>query len=88
MKIKDNFLLREIAGIHVIVPIGERVIDFKGMMMLNEFGTFIWNELQSDRSFDDILDTIMENYEIDAETARKDLEEFLERIRKNGALEE
>ena len=88
MRIKSGFLLREIAGTHIVVPIGERVIDFKGMMMLNDLGEFIWEELQNDRTFDDILDSILESYEVDTDTARADLEEFLVRMRKNGALEE
>jgi len=88
MRIKENFLLREIAGTFIVVPIGERVIDFKGMMMLNELGSFIWNEMQNERTFDDIYSAIMDNYDIDADTAKTDLEEFLARVRKNGALEE
>jgi len=88
MKIKNGFLLREIAGTNVVVPIGERVIEFKGMMTLNELGLFIWNELQNERTFDEILVSILEDYDIDADTAKADLDDFLERVRKNGALEE
>jgi len=88
MKIKDSFLLREIAGTHIVVPVGERVIDFKGMMTLNEIGAFIWEQLQDEHTFDDVLDAILECYEIDADTAKADLEGFLEQTRKNGALDE
>ena len=88
MKIKDGFLLREIAGTNVVVPIGERVIEFKGMMILNEHGLFVWNMLQDDYTFGEVLASILDEYDIDADTAKADLEEFLARVRKNGALEE
>ena len=88
MKIKDGFLLREIAGTQIVVPIAERVIEFKGMMTLNDHGLFVWNMLQNECTFDDILNSILDEYDIDDETAKADLEEFLAHIRKNGALDE
>ena len=88
MKINSGYLLREIAGTHVVVPVGERVIEFKGMMTLNETGIFIWEKLQVESSFDDTLDLILDSYDVDADTAKADLEEFLSLARKNGVLEE
>jgi len=88
MKIKEGFLLREIAGTQVVVPIGERVIEFKGMMTLNDHGLFVWNLLQNDCTFDEILNSILDEYDVDAPTAKDDLEEFLAHVRKNGALDE
>ena len=88
MKIKNGFLLREIAGTNVVVPIGERVIEFKGMMTLNELGLFIWNELQNERTFDEVLSSIVDAYDVDSDIASADLNEFLTNVRKNGALDE
>jgi len=88
MKIKDGFLLREIAGTQIVVPIAERVIEFKGMMTLNDHGLFVWNMLQNECTFEDILKSILEEYDVDVETAKADLEEFLAHVRKNGALVE
>jgi len=88
MKIKDGFLLREIAGTQVVVPIAERVIDFKGMMVLNDHGLFVWNKLQNECTFDDLLNSILDEYDVDIETATSDLEDFLAHVRKNGALDE
>ena len=88
MKIKSDFLLREIAGVKIIVPVGSRVIDFKGLIMINELGAFIWDKLQVECTFDVVLDSILDNYEIDTDIAKTDLEEFLTMVRKNGALDE
>jgi len=86
MKVKDGFLLREIAGTNIIVPIGERVIDFKGLMAINELGRYIWEKLQIECTFDEILSAILDEYDIDVESAKADLEDFLARLNKNGAL--
>jgi len=86
MKIKDGFLLRKVAGTDIVVPIGGRVIDFKGMMALNELGRFIWEALQSECTFDELISAVLENYDVDADTAKTDIKDFLTLIRKNGAL--
>lgn len=88
MKIKSGFLLREIAGTKVIIPIGERVIEFKGMLMPNETGSFIWDKLIIGVSYDDLLLMILEEYDVDKNTAKIDLDEFLTDVRRIGAIEE
>ena len=88
MKIKNGFVLREIAGSSVIIPVGERVITFKGMLMPNETGSFIWQKLMSDITYDDLLSAILDEYEVDETTARADLDGFLAEARDIGAIEE
>jgi hypothetical protein len=88
MKIKDGYLLREIADCCIVVPIGERVIDFKGMMTLNETGAFLWKNLSNDISHEQLLQNFIEEYEVDKETAKTDLHDFLCVARKNGVLDE
>jgi hypothetical protein len=88
MKVKKGFLLREIGDSHIIVPIGERVIEFKGLMTLNDTGCFIWQCLANDISYEQLLSSVLEEYAIDQSTARADLDEFLNAARESGALEE
>jgi len=45
MKIKNNLILREIAGSWIIVPVAEMVVEFNGLMNLNETGAFLWKKL-------------------------------------------
>ena len=40
MKIKDGFILRTVADSCIVVPVGERSIDFSGVITLNEVGAF------------------------------------------------
>ncbi len=88
MRIKEGYLVREIADCHIVVPIGDRVIDFKGIMTLNDTGYFIWKCLSEDIAYAQLLSAILDEYEIDEATARADLDEFLEDARQNGVLEE
>jgi len=87
MKIKGGFLLREIAGTQIVVPIGERVIDFKGMMILNDVSATVWSFMSEDRTFDDILGFILETYEVDRLTAKGDLTRLIEQMEESGVLE-
>ena len=42
MKVKEDFLLREVAGCYVVVPVGKATVDFNGMLNLNDTGAFLW----------------------------------------------
>ena len=86
MKIKDGYLLRTIADTHIVVPVAERVIEFKGMMILNDVSANIWEFMADDREYDDILAFILSTYEVDRETAQKDLDALLKRMEESGVL--
>lgn len=88
MKIKKGYMVRDIADTHIVVPVGERVIDFKGIMTLNETGYFLWNKLTDGISYDDLLKALLDEFEVDEATARADLDEFLGVARENGVIEE
>ena len=88
MKIKSGYLVREIAGCHIVVPVGGRVIDFKGIMTLNNSGHFLWEHMANDITRNELLTFMLAEYEIDEATARNDMEEFLATARDSGVLEE
>lgn len=77
MRIKDGFMLREIAGSWVVVPLGARVVEFNGLISLTETSAFIWRLMEQGLSNDEILQKILADYDIDEETARQDIDEFV-----------
>ena len=87
MKVQKEFVLREIAGDYVIIPTGKTVLTFNGLITVNEVGADLWKMLQSDVSFDDLLEGILEIYDVEEETAREDIEEFLDTLVKGGILD-
>ena len=80
MKIKDGYLLRNIADEWIIVPIGARIHDFNGLMTVNETGAFLWCALVDGCSQDDLINALMSEYDVDIETAESDVQEFIDSL--------
>lgn len=87
MKIKKDFVLREIAGEYVIIPTGKTVRTFNGLITVNEVGAELWKMLQSEVNFDELLQGILSEYDVDEETAREDIQEFLDTLTEGGILD-
>lgn len=88
MKIDKNFVLREIAGEYIIIPTGRTALEFNGLITVNEVGMELWKMLQEDVTFDDLLNGILEEYDVDENAAREDIQEFLDRLVKGEILTE
>lgn len=86
MKIEKEFILREIAGDYVIVPVGEAAVQFNGMITVNETGAVLWRCLQEETDTDRMVEALTEEYDVDEETARQDVEEFTAMLKENGIL--
>lgn len=87
MKVDKEFVLREIAGDYVIIPIGRTVLSFNGLITVNEIGAFLWNLLQEDVTKEELVAKVLNEYEVDEETAREDIQEFLDTLVSGGILE-
>ena len=87
MKIKQGFILRNVAGNNVVVPVGEATIDFNGMMSLNETGAFLFEKMIEGTTKEQLIEQLMSQYEIDADTAKNDVEEFIEKVKKENLFE-
>lgn len=86
MKLKNGFVVREVAGKTVAVSVGGGA--FRGMITLNGTAAFLWDALQSDTNEDALATKLTEAYEIDEVTAKKDVSVFLHKLRKAGLLDE
>lgn len=87
MKVKEGFLLREVAGKTIVVPVGSE-LNFSGMISLNETGSFLWNCLTDTTTEEELLTKLMNEYDIDCEAAKADIDEFLEKLKKLDILED
>ena len=88
MKIKDDFITRTIAGETVVVPTGEAAVRLNGMLTLNETGAFIWNFLQEAHTKEELLASMLEEFDVDEADARADIEGFTGTLLEQGILEE
>ncbi|MCQ2492824.1 MAG: PqqD family protein [Lachnospiraceae bacterium] len=88
MKINGEFVVREIAGEYLLIPVGEVALDVHGMISVTESGRLLWDELKSGCTFAQLVETILGEYDVNQETAETDVREFLEKLRKIGILTE
>lgn len=88
MKIKGGFVLREIVGEQIVMPTGENINKFGGALVLNEVSAFIWQKLQQPVAREDLLDMILSEFEVDRDTASRDLDELLDKLARYDLLEE
>lgn len=88
MKINGKFVKREVLGDFILVPVGQTALEFSGMITVNEAGLFIWNLLEQEKSEDEIVAALMEEYEVEPETAREDYRAFLQTLIQNKFVSE
>lgn len=80
--------MREIAGDYIIIPTGTTVLNFNGLITVNEVGIEIWKMLQNEVTFDEIVAGILAEYEVEEAIAREDIREFLDALMEGAILEE
>ena len=82
--IKHGYIVRENAGEYIAVPVDSSC--GKNIVILNPVSILLWQELQSEKTFDELLDSILKNYAISKEEAEKDLKDFLLQLDENGLV--
>lgn len=88
MKIKEGFMLREVAGSYVVVAVGTRSEEFNGMVNLNSTGAFLWKCLEKGGDKESLTQALLDEYEVSEELAAKDVERFLDIVTTNHFAEE
>lgn len=87
MRIKKDFVLRNVAGADVVLPLGAASVDFNGLLKLNESSVLLWKALEQDTDLDGLVAVLTSEYDVDPATARRDIEAFLARLDQIGCLE-
>lgn len=88
MKIKGDFVLREVMGQSVAVPVGETSKNFHGMIKLNASGAEIWKDLEKGLTKEQIAQRIVEQYDaIEMDEALLKVETFLTKLQDAGIIE-
>lgn len=80
MKIKDGFILREVAGSYIVVAVGDAVKTFNGVITLNETSAFLWNVLIKGATEEELVNALLGEYEVEKETAEKGVKAFINRL--------
>ena len=85
MKIKEGFLLRQVAGQTVVLPTGGD-LDLNVMITLNDTGAFLWKQLENDNDEAGLVAALLAEYDVDADTAQKCVAAFVQKLNDNGFL--
>ena len=88
MKIKRGFVLQQVSGSYVACATGKLTRQFSGVVRMNEVGAFIWKLLSANVTESQIVDKVVEAYNIEKEIAERDVSAFLASLRSEGILEE
>ncbi|MDD6644293.1 MAG: PqqD family protein [Faecousia sp.] len=86
MKIKLDFVLREIAGDILLVPAGKTALDLNGMLTLNEVGAEIWKMLPEVENEEEIVERLLRDYDAEPAQVREDVSAFMDQLRGLGIL--
>lgn len=87
MKIKDGFVLRNVVDEFIVMPTGDNIAKFDGAVVLNEVSAFVFKQLEHAVTRDDLLQAVLAEFDVDEETAKKDLDALLEQFVTMGLLD-
>ena len=84
----DDVIEREVAGEVFLVPIRGRLADLHDLFVLNEVGRWLWRRLDGSQSVDALVAGVVEEFEVDDDRARADVDAFLNELQAAGLAEE
>ena len=89
MKIKENYVIQRIEDECIIIPVGEEADHLHGVIRLNETGAFLWELISSGvKGIDELENALVNEYNVDRITARKEIEEYILQLKDIGCIDE
>lgn len=85
MKLKNGFILRDVAGQTVVLPSGAD-LDLNMMITLNETGKFLWTLLENEKTEAELVSALLAEYDVDEKTASAAVAGFVAELNKNEFL--
>ena len=87
MKLKPDYVLREVAGSWVVLPLAENILNFNGMLTLNGSGVLLWKALEAGADPDALVNLLTEEYEVSKQQAASDVDDFIQKLIQTGCIE-
>lgn len=70
----------------ILVPIRGNLADMQRIFSLTPVAEFIWERLDGARSVKEIRTDLIQSFEVDRETAEKDISEFIDELIDNKLI--
>lgn len=77
---KDNYHEQQNGDELILVPLNNEAADMEAVYTLNEMGAFIWNLIDGNKTINDLAELIVAEFQVNDETAKKDLLDFLSHV--------
>ena len=87
MKIKDNYILKNVVGTWSVFPLGEAVLNLTGILTLNDTGHMLWQMLEGGSTKEDMTSRLVSEYDVSYDEAFADVSEFVDKLAEVGCLE-
>ncbi|MDD2575470.1 MAG: PqqD family protein [Acholeplasmataceae bacterium] len=78
MKIKEGFIVKEIAGKNVVVTTGDEALNFNMIMHLNDSAKLLFEKLKQGSSEEELVELLMDHYDVGLEVATRDVKGFIQ----------
>ena len=88
MKLKKDYVLRQVADTYVVLPLGAETVAFDGMLKLNESGALLWKALEQGADEDALVAVLTAEYAVSEDLARTDVKAFLNNLIQSGCAED
>ena len=87
MNRKTDFIMQNVAGDNLLVPLGARMMDLNGLITLNDTAACVWELLAQERTLAELASAVAERFDVTPKLARDDVQTFMDEIAKMGLLE-
>jgi len=77
---KENIVTRHIAGETLLVPIYGELANMERIFTLDPVAAFIWEQLNGEKSLEDIRDGLLNAFDVKKEQAETDISEFVNEL--------
>lgn len=86
MKVDKGFVLCKMGDDYILMPTEETGSGFNRLITMNEVGASIWKMLQNEVTVEELVNGILDEYDVEEEIAREDIREFLDKLVNNRIL--
>ena len=88
MKIKDGFILKDVAGSKIVIATGAAKMSFNGVITFNSVGAEIFELLDGKNTPEDIIAKISSEYAVDSSVVERDFNALVEKLRAHKMLDD
>lgn len=88
MVAKPGFILRNVVDEHILMPTGDNIGVFGGSVVMNDVSAFVWEKLQNPMSKEDILQAILDEFDVEKDAAEADLDALLAQLKEYDVIDE